>query len=141
MKPALTTVRVLGLLAGAWLLYSAVSGTRQLFAVTDDGLAPSYDPGALAFHFFAPSVWLGVMLLLPWSRIRSRAVWFIAFGLLVAASAAYLWRLLAPYTGVWRPAVLLDQGILGVLLAMAAFLVVQLVAIAAIRSSLVRTSP
>lgn len=137
MKPIVPTVRALGLLSGAWLIYSAVDGTRQLFAFAADGLSQSFDPGAIAFHSFAPSVLLGVMLLLPWSRIRAPAVWFFAFALLVAGSAAYLWRILSPFTTVWRPVVLLDQGILGVLLAMTAFLIVQLVTIAFIRYSFV----
>src|SRR5688572_19727031 len=98
MRPTLAIIRVLGIMAGVYLVYSAIYGTQQLFAQV--AWSPFFEAGPLSFHYFAPTLFLGIMLLLPWSRLRSPPVWIVAFAILLVAFAAYLWRYFWPFTYV-----------------------------------------
>jgi hypothetical protein len=67
--------------------------------------------------------------------MRHHIVWIPAFAVFLAVSGWYLFRLYAPYTYVWRPEVLLSEGILQPLMIVSALLIFQVVTIAASRPS------
>ena len=135
MNFTIRTVRTAGCLAGVWLLVSSVIGARQIFSFYSGNLSSVQlvSPSGMAFHYFGPAILLGVMLLLPWSRIRAMAIWLPSFLILLATGGAYLWRLFLPFIGVWRPSVLLQQGILQILFVSVVFVFIQFTAIVTLR--------
>ena len=96
MNVAIKIIRLLGCMAGAWLLASSASSIPQVFSF----FSLSYSI-RFSLHVYAPPILLGVMFLLPWSQIRSFALWAGAFVAMLSAGAAYLWREFLPFTVFW----------------------------------------
>lgn len=102
MKITLGIIRILGCLYAIRLIISAVAGISQISSLYSGMLSGSYSisPARPAFGLFGPAFSLGVMLLLPWSRIRSSVGWSISFILLLAAAILFFGNLLSPYVNL-----------------------------------------
>lgn len=136
MKQILTILRLFGVAVGIWWLVASAIGFQQGLS-TYSGTLPSSiarSPVATLAGNFAPVVALAIMLLVPWSRIHSSAVWWPLFGVFSLCALVYLWQLYASYITLWRRNVLLEQGIPLHLIFFTVFILIQLAAVLALRS-------